>query len=509
MIDARGQIILTAKNVNKHFYGTQALKNATFALKAGEIHAIVGENGAGKSTLMNIISGVLPADSGEISLDGQQVHFKNPNDARVAGIGFVHQELALSQDLSVADNVYVGHLPKRFGMLDNRTLYRRTKDVLGNFGDTGKAIDPAAVVGDLSVAKQQMVEIAKALSSECKVLIFDEPTSSLNESEAAGLFEVIRRLAVKGIGVLYISHKMAEIFDLCDSITIMRDGHTIETVSVDETTTEHVITTMVSKDLGHLYPDKSKSIGNEILRVEGLTSTPHFKDISFTTHKGEILGLCGLVGAGRTEIARAICGINKVQSGEIYLEGKNLHIHSCRDALRAKICYLSEDRRLDGLFIEMPLTENIIAPQIRNFAPGGIVSNKLAAKVTDENKEKLNIRYVSPYQVIGSLSGGNQQKLMIAKILAMKPKVIFLDEPTRGIDVGAKSEIHQLLRTLSDEGINVIVISSEMPETVGICDRVVIINLGEAVCELDKDELTQKNIVSAISHFSDISKKGA
>lgn len=501
--------ILSARKIDKHFYGTQALKEANLTLKAGEIHAIVGENGAGKSTLMNIISGVLPADSGQIFLDGQEVHFKNPNDARVAGIGFVHQELALSQDLSVADNVYVGHLPKRFGMLDNRVLYKKTREVLSNFGDTGKAIDPAEIVNDLSVAKQQMVEIAKALSSECKVLIFDEPTSSLNESEAEKLFEVIRRLAEHGIGILYISHKMAEIFDLCDSITIMRDGCTIETVSVEETTTEHVITTMVSMDLGHLYPDKSPSVGAEVLRVENLTNMPHFKNISFTTYKGEILGLCGLVGAGRTEIARAICGIDKVQSGKIYLEGIDIHIHSCRDALREKICYLSENRRLDGLFIEMPLTENIIAPQIDNFASAGIVSKKLAAKVTNEYKEKLNIRFVSPYQVIGSLSGGNQQKLMIAKILAMKPKVIFLDEPTRGIDVGAKSEIHQLLRTLSNEGINVIVISSEMPETVGICDRVVIINLGEAVCELNKDELTQKNIVSAISHFSDINKKGA
>jgi len=509
MINQREQVILSAQNIDKHFSGTQALKAASLTLKAGEMHAIVGENGAGKSTLMNIISGVIPADSGEIYLNGQQAHFKNPNDARIAGIGFVHQELAISQDLSVADNVYVGHLPKRFGMLDNKSLYQKTREVLSNFGESGKAIDPRLNVGELSVAKQQLVEIAKALSSECKVLIFDEPTSSLNENEVAGLFEVIKRLAAQGIGILYISHKMAEIFDLCDTITIMRDGCTIETVAVEETTPEHVITAMVSKDLGHLYPDKSKRTGNEVLRVDGLTRNPHFNNISFSTREGEILGLCGLVGAGRTEIARSICGIDKVQSGEVYLEGEKKRIRNCRDALRAKICYLSEDRRLDGLFIEMSLIENIIAPQINRFVSSGMVSKKLAVKITDEYKEKLNIRYVSPSQIIGSLSGGNQQKLMIAKILAMKPKVIFLDEPTRGIDVGAKFEIHRLLRALSDEGINIIVISSEMPETVGICDRVVIINDGKVVCELEKDELTQKNIVSAISHFSNTEKKGA
>jgi ribose transport system ATP-binding protein len=496
------QVILRAENIDKRFTGTHALKGVSLTLRRGEIHALVGENGAGKSTLMNVISGVVTADSGAIYLSGKQVRFHSPNDARMAGIGFVHQELAIFQDLSVGDNVFVGHLPSRSGMVETESLNRKTRSILDGFGDGGRSIDPSAIVGSLSVAQQQMVEIAKALSSECKVLIFDEPTSSLNESEADSLFEVIRGLAAQGIGIIYISHKMAEIFSLCDTITIMRDGRVQETVPVSETTTEYVVTAMVSKEIGHLYPDKCLAAGDEVLRVEGLTRAPHFSNISFSTRRGEILGLCGLVGAGRTEIARAVCGIDRPQAGSVYLQGEKLRIGSYRDAQRAGICYLSEDRRLDGLFLEMSLTENIIAPQIRYFAPSGIVSRKRAVKVTEEYRKALNIKYSSPFQIMGSLSGGNQQKLMIAKILAMKPKVIFLDEPTRGIDVGAKAEIHQLLRDLSDQGISIVVISSEMPETVGVCDRVVVINVGDKVCELSENHLTQENIVSAISRFS-------
>jgi len=496
------QVILRAENIDKRFTGTHALKGVSLTLRRGEIHALVGENGAGKSTLMNVISGVVTADSGAIYLSGRQVRFHSPNDARMAGIGFVHQELAIFQDLSVGDNVFVGHLPSRSGMVKTDSLNRKTRSILDGFGDSGRSIDPDAIVGSLSVAQQQMVEIAKALSSECKVLIFDEPTSSLNENEADSLFEVIRGLAAQGIGIIYISHKMAEIFSLCDTITIMRDGRVLETVPVSETTTEYVVTAMVSKEIGHLYPDKCRAAGDEVLRVEGLTRAPHFRDVSFATRKGEILGLCGLVGAGRTEIARAVCGIDRPQAGSVYLQGEKLRIGSYRDAQRTGICYLSEDRRLDGLFLEMSLTENIIAPQIRYFAPSGIVSKKRAVKVTEEYRKALNIKYSSPFQIMSSLSGGNQQKLMIAKILAMKPKVIFLDEPTRGIDVGAKAEIHQLLRDLSDRGISIIVISSEMPETVGVCDRVVVINVGDKVCELAENQLTQENIVSAISHSS-------
>lgn len=501
-------VVLRAENIKKHFTGTYALKGVSVELKQGEIHALVGENGAGKSTLMNIISGVFPADEGNIYLDGTQVHFRNPNDAQMSGIGFVHQELALCQDLSVGNNIFIGHLPTSRGMVDNERLREQSRRILDQFGESGKNIDPDALVGSLSVAQQQMVEIAKALSSDCKVLIFDEPTSSLNEEEAQGLFQVIHRLAKSGIGIFYISHKMDEIFRICDRITIMRDGSVIETVAVKDTNAEYVVSNMVGKELGNLYPEKSTVKGEEVLRVENLTRDPYFRNVSFSTYKGEILGLCGLVGAGRTEIARAVCGIDKKQSGDIYLEGKKLTIGTCRDASNAGICYLTEDRKKDGLFLDMTLVENMIAPQIRAFSKHGFVEEKQAEQTTAKYKKLLNVKYSSAFQNIGSLSGGNQQKLMLAKLLAMKPKVLFLDEPTRGIDVGAKAEIHQLLRKLSNEGISVVVISSEMPETVGVCDRVVVVNVGRVVGELSGSELTQDKIVTTISEFSEKDDKG-
>ena len=497
------EVILRTSDIKKHFTGTYALKGVSVELKKGEIHALVGENGAGKSTLMNIISGVFSADSGSIYLDGTEVHFRNPNDAQMAGIGFVHQELALCQDLTVGNNIFIGHLPTKKSMVDNVVLNNASRKILDQFGESGKNINPAALVSTLSVAQQQMVEIAKALSSDCKVLIFDEPTSSLNDEEAKGLFEIIHRLASQGIGIFYISHKMEEIFDICNTITIMRDGQKIETIQVKDTNPEHVVSNMVGKELGNLYPEKNKSRGEEVLRVEGLTRKPYFSNVSFSTYKGEILGLCGLVGAGRTEIARAICGIDKRQSGDIYLYGKQISINNCKDASKAGICYLTEDRKKDGLFLEMSLVENIVAPQISAFCKNGLLSEKHAEDITAKYKEMLNVKYSSTSQNIGSLSGGNQQKLMLAKLLAMKPKVLFLDEPTRGIDVGAKAEIHQLLRKLSNEGISIVVISSEMPETVGVCDRVVVINVGKVVGEMAGDELTQNQIVTTISEFSD------
>lgn len=503
-----GEVILKTENIKKHFTGTYALKGVSVELKRGEVHALVGENGAGKSTLMNIISGVFPADEGSVYLNGSQVHFRNPNDAQMSGIGFVHQELALCQDLSVGNNIFIGHLPTKKGMVDNDILNQEARKILDQFGESGKSIEPQAPVHTLSVAQQQMVEIAKALSSDCKVLIFDEPTSSLNEEEARGLFEIIGKLAKHGIGIFYISHKMDEIFQICDTVTIMRDGNKIETVPVGETTTEYVVSNMVGREIGSLYPEKNPKKGKEMLRVEGLTREPYFNNVSFTTYQGEILGLCGLVGAGRTEIARTVCGIDKKQEGKIYLEGRELSIANCRDAAKAGICYLTEDRKKDGLFLEMSLIENMIAPQIKKFSRNGLVMPKKAEATTEEYREILNVKYSSVSQNIGSLSGGNQQKLMLAKLLAMNPKVLFLDEPTRGIDVGAKAEIHQLLRKLSSEGISIIVISSEMPETVGICDRVVVVNVGKVVGEIKEGELTQSRIVSTISEFSEKEKRG-
>lgn len=499
-------LLLRAENIKKHFTGTYALKGVTIELKRGEIHALVGENGAGKSTLMNIISGVLQSDEGSIFVEGNEVFIRNPNEAQNAGIGFVHQELALCQDLTVGNNIFIGHLPTIGGMIDNNVLNKKARIILDRFGDSGKAIDPMTIVSNLSVAQQQMVEIAKALARDCRVLIFDEPTSSLNDEEAGGLFKVIHELAESGIGIFYISHKMEEIFNHCDVITILRDGKLIRTMNVDDTDTESVVVHMVGKEVAQLYPEKGMTRGKEVLSVNNLSDRYRFHNISFKTYENEILGLCGLVGSGRSEIARAVCGINKLQNGQIFLDGKEVEIHNCKSAMNSGIFYLTEDRKKDGLFLEMTLLENMIAPQIKKFSVHGFISQKMAKDATDGYKEVLNIKYTTVNQKIGSLSGGNQQKLMIAKIMAMNPKVVFLDEPTRGIDVGAKVEIHQLLRNLCNKGVSVVVISSEMPETVGICDRVVVINSGELVGEIAGTELTQSNIVTTISEFNEKNK---
>lgn len=498
----KDDMILHAEDISKSFPGTKALNHVTVELKKGEVHALVGENGAGKSTLMNIISGITQADGGKIILDGREIQIKNPNDAQKAGIGLVHQELALCPDVTVGDNIFIGRLPQKAGIVDRKKLYRMTMEVLEPFGT---AIRPDQVVAELSVAQQQVVEIAKALSHQCKVVIFDEPTSSLNESEAQNLFEIIQKIKSKGIGIFYISHKLSEIFQICDRITILRDGTFIKIVETAETTADQVVSDMVGRKLGSLYPAKSTCIeyGKELMRVAHFTRYPQFDDVGFTIHKGEIVGLCGLVGAGRTEVARAICGIDKKASGEVYLEGKKIVSNHYADALRHKICYLSEDRKLDGLFVDMDIKENMIAPQVDVLSKHYILNRRVITELTENYKEKLNIKFTSAEQKMSSLSGGNQQKIMIAKLLALEPKVIIMDEPTRGIDVGAKSEIHNMLRELSDIGIGVIVISSEMPEIVGVCDRVVIMNVGRVVSELQGEAVTQENIIAKISEFNE------
>ena len=488
------EVILRTSDIKKHFTGTYALKGVSVELKKGEIHALVGENGAGKSTLMNIISGVFSADSGSIYLDGTEVHFRNPNDAQMAGIGFVHQELALCQDLTVGNNIFIGHLPTKKSMVDNVVLNNASRKILDQFGESGKNINPAALVSTLSVAQQQMVEIAKALSSDCKVLIFDEPTSSLNDEEAKGLFEIIHRLASQGIGIFYISHKMEEIFDICNTITIMRDGQKIETIQVKDTNPEHVVSNMVGKELGNLYPEKNKSRGEEVLRGEGLTRKPYFSNVSFSTYKGEILGLCGLVGAGRTEIARAICGIDKRQSGDIYLYGKQISINNCKDASKAGICYLTEDRKKDGLFLEMSLVENIVAPQISAFCKNGLLSEKHAEDITAKYKEMLNVKYSSTSQNIGSLSGGNQQKMVVAREVDMGDKLIIFDQPTRGLDLGAINYVHKTILGERDKGKAVLLVSTELSEIFALSDRIAVLYKGKIMGIFKNGELTTEKI---------------
>ncbi len=356
----------------------------------------------------------------------------------------------------------------------------------------------------MSTAEQQIVEIAHALSGNCEVLIFDEPTSSLNEAEVERLFGVIRQLKDEGLGIIYISHKMSEIFELCDTVTVMRDGNVIDTHQVKDVTPEIITSEMVGMELNNLYPSKSKVTGGEeLLRVEHVASKPRVVDASFTLRKGEILGLSGLLGSGRTELARAICGIDPYQGGKVYVEGKEVKFHHYREALDHGICYLTEDRKTEGLFLRMNIRDNVEAMIMKENSKGTLLNKKKLAETAEEYSKKLNVKSTGTGQIVGSLSGGNQQKVLIAKLLAMNPKVIIMDEPTRGIDVGAKYEIHAMLRQLSNEGVGVIVISSEFPETAGVCDRVVVMHEGKSIAELSGDNVTQANLIHYCSGMVD------
>lgn len=495
------KVILRAENIVKKFPGTIALNGVSIELKAGEVHAIVGENGAGKSTMMNVLSGVLTPDSGKIFVKGKEASYKSPRDAQHLGIGMVHQELALCPEVTVGDNIFIGKLPTKSGFVDRKKLYKDTANALKPFD---MDIKPDDQVAYLSAAKQQVIEIAKALAMDCKVIIFDEPTSSLNEKEAQLLFKVIEEIAKKGIGVFYITHKLSEVFQICDRITVLRNGKLVGTHDRKSVTADEVVSEMVGRKMGSYYPQKSTiSDDKELFRVEGFTVPNKFLDVSFSVKKGEILGLYGLVGSGRTEVARAICGIDLKKSGRVLIDGKQIKINNYKDALDNGICYLSEDRKLDGLFLSMSVADNMIAPQVDKIAKNKFLSKRVINKLTLDYKDKLNTKFSSPNQSINSLSGGNQQKIMVAKLLATNPKVIIMDEPTRGIDVGAKLEIHSILRDLCNKGIGVVVISSELPEIIGISDRVVVMYEGEVIGDIRGDIITQDNIIAKITEYTD------
>ncbi len=491
------QTVLKVVDIEKSFPGTQALKGVSLEIEKGEIHSLVGENGAGKSTLVNIISGVFHADKGRVFLQGQEVKFKGPGDAQKSGVGFVHQELALCPHVTVADNIFFGRLPQKNGLVDRKALNKATEVVLALFETN---IKPEQKVAQLSVAQQQIVEIARALSLDCKLIVFDEPTSSLNETEAESLLQIIKQIKQKGISVIYISHKLSEVFEICDRITVLRDGNKIATHRIDETSVNSIISEMVGREIGNLYPQKSVCVGEELLEVKGFTREPVFRDISFTLRRGEILGIGGLVGSGRTEVVRAICGIDDSAEGQVFMQGKLVKINHYRHAIRKGLCYLSENRKLDGLFLGMSITNNVIPLILKQLSRKLILQRKPAQEITQQYQEMLNIKYANQAQKVGNLSGGNQQKVLIAKLLASKPKIIVMDEPTRGIDIGAKSEIHNMLRQLCDQGIGIIVISSEMPELIGLCDRIVVMNEGAYRGTLSGKEITQNNIISTISN---------
>lgn len=489
----QSEYCINVEGISKSFPGTKALSGVHIEVKTGEVHALVGENGAGKSTLMNIISGVLSPDEGRIVFQGEPVRFANPNEAQAAGIGFVHQELALCQHITVAENIYMGRYDKSiFGFIKRKKLYADTAELLKVFKTD---IQPEDKVEDLNLADQQIVEIAKSLSLKCRLLILDEPTSSLSDSETEILFDIIRKLKSEGISVLYISHRIAEIFEICDRVTIFRDGCYIDTLNVSEVMPRQVVERMVGRELHDLYPPKNDHPEETILKVRSLCKQDVFRDISFTLRRREILGFSGLIGSGRTEVARAVCAIDRFDSGEICYLDKKVRFRNYEEAIRQGLCYLTEDRKQQGLFLNLSVKNNINAAVIDTLSKYMLLSAKKEAANANAHVKKLNIKVSNIEQQIDSLSGGNQQKAMVAMGLSVNPTVIIMDEPTRGIDVGAKSEIHNMLRRLSDSGIGVIIISSELPEIIGMCDRVIVMHEGRIQGEVQGTDITEKNII--------------
>jgi len=491
--------ILEVRGITKSFPGTKALTNVDFCLRKGEVHALVGENGAGKSTLMNIIDGVLPPDGGEIFVEGRKVTIGNPHEAQQFGIGFVHQEIALCQHVSVAENVFMSLINASDSAFVNfRRLKRMAAELLRPLDAN---IDPSRIVGSLSISNQQVVEIAKALSSRCKILILDEPTSSLTENEAQALFKIIRELKKAGLGIIYISHRMAEVFGECDRVSILRDGESIGTYDVKESDPRTIVDKMVGRVIEDTYPPKKEMHAKSesfIFEIRGFSDRSRFSDISFGVRSGEILGLFGLIGAGRSELAQSVCALRKKTGGEVFYKGDKLKIGSYKDAIRSGLLYLTEDRKLYGLFLDMSIRKNISAINLEYVTRRGMIDKRKERQQCLEYIEKLKIKANGAETAISKLSGGNQQKVLISKLLTAGPKVVILDEPTRGIDVGAKLEIHRFIRHMSDEGIVVILISSDLPEIIGMCDRVAVMHEGRMSGELSGSDVNE----TAIIHFA-------
>jgi ribose transport system ATP-binding protein len=494
--------LIEMMGIEKRFPGVHALRNVKFDLRPGEVHALMGENGAGKSTLMKILSGVYTRDEGQVRLNGQEVNFATPRAAQDAGIGIIHQELSLMNDLSVAQNIFVGREPRRMGfIIDDRQMVRNAARL---FADMKVTIDPERHVQGLSIAKQQMIEIAKVLSHDSEVLVMDEPTAALNAREIDELFRIIRQLREAGKGIVYISHKMDEIRRISDRVTVMRDGQTIATQDTAETSLEQIISMMVGRALVQeqvQIPDLDAA--PVALEVRGLTRGREIRDVSFTLRKGEILGFAGLMGAGRTEVARAIFGADPLEQGEIYVNGVRTRIRSPVDAVRAGIGYLPEDRKHFGLALPMSVRDNIALTSFDKFMrAGGLLDESAMADVAKESIRTLDIRTPSDGQEVRLLSGGNQQKIVIAKWLLRDCEVLIFDEPTRGIDVGAKAEIYKLLNNLAADGRAIIMISSELPEILRLSHRIAVMCEGRLTGILSGGRSTQEEIMALATRTS-------
>ena len=493
--------LLELNNISKEFPSVKALDNVTVKVRAGTVHALMGENGAGKSTLMKCLFGIYSADSGEILFDGKKVSFKNPKEALENGVAMVHQELNQALKRSVNDNIWLGRYPTALGFITlEGKMRKKTKEI---FDKLHIDIKPSTIMNDLSVSARQMVEIAKAVSYNAKVIVLDEPTSSLNDKEVEHLFEIIAELKAQGCAIIYISHKMEEIMRISDDITVMRDGKHIATQKASELTLDKIIKLMVGRELTERFPPKTNQPSKTALRVENLSGRHSLlSDVSFEVRSGEILGVAGLDGAGRTELLETVFGLRTKSGGKIFLNGKEVRNKNSREAKKNGFALLTEERRSTGIFGILDITENTVISGLSRYRTAGIFLNeKKMKKDTEWSIKKMRIKTPSQRTKIRNLSGGNQQKVILGRWLLTEPEVLLLDEPTRGIDVGAKYEIYQLIINLAEQGKSVIMVSSEMPELLGVCDRIIVMSGGKLAGELSREEADQEKIMSLATKY--------
>lgn len=482
------------KGINKSFGTNQVLKNAGFLLKDGEVHALMGENGAGKSTLMKILTGVYTKDSGTVVVDSKEVDYHNPQEAEKAGIVFIYQELNVLFDLTVEENLFMGkEITKGFGVCDKKAMRKKAKEILEKMGVD---IRTNAVMSDLSVGQQQMIEICKALMVDAKVIIMDEPTAALTQSETEALFKVIKSLRQKGVSIVYISHRMEEIFELCDRITVLRDGAYIDTREIKDIDMNDIVKMMIGREIGERYPKREVAIGKEVLRVEGLTKEKVFHDVDFSVSAGEVLGVSGLMGAGRTEIMQAIFGNMSYESGKVYIEGKEVQIKNPQQAIKAGIGFITEDRKTEGLMLDKSIEENVALPNLGKISQNSVLSGSSEDKLVGKAIEEFHIKCFGPEHECNNLSGGNQQKVVLAKWIYTDPKILILDEPTRGVDIGAKKEIYSVINELAAKGVAIIMVSSELPEVLGMSDRIMVVREGEIRGIINSEEANQENVMT-------------
>ena len=482
------------RGIDKLFGSNQVLKQAGFTLESGEVHALMGENGAGKSTLMKILTGVYTKDAGTVLVDGKEVNYKNPQEAEKAGIVFIYQELNVMFDLTVEENLFMGkEIHGKFGICDKKAMQTKEQEALNILGVN---ISPKTVMAELSVGQQQMVEICKALMADAKVIIMDEPTAALTQSETVALFKVIESLRKKGVSMVYISHRMEEIFELCDRITVLRDGSYIGVKNIPETNMNEIVKMMIGREIGERYPSRNVKIGKEVLKVKELTRKGTFHDVNFSVRAGEVLGVSGLMGAGRTEIMQAIFGNLSYESGTIEIDGKEVKISNPRQAMEHGIGFITEDRKTEGLMLDKSIRENISLCNLRRISKSSVISREAEKNMVAEAIKDLHIKCFGSYHECNNLSGGNQQKVVLAKWILTNPKILILDEPTRGVDIGAKKEIYSIINKLAAQGVAIIMVSSELPEVLGMSDNIMVVREGEVRGIISYEEANQERVMT-------------